>query len=91
MALPLPEDAGTWKHLLRFIDLLEDNDPTKLSWTKIGVAWSTLLSIFTGAVTAVQSIVGTVAHTEWTAFAAAIGLHAITKTAHEVKRYTETP
>lgn len=90
MAAQLPPTAGRALRVLRFVDVLEDDDPTKLSWTKIGVALSTVFTTITGAVATVQTVVGTVAHTEWATFAAAIGLHAVTKTAHEVKRYTES-
>lgn len=66
---------------LSFFDLLDDTDPTRLSWSKIGVASSTVLATVTGFATAVQQFVGSVAHTEWQSFAAAIGLHAVTHAA----------
>lgn len=89
MAVPIPPDAKRSMRVLRFIDVLEDMDPTKLSWTKIGVAWSTVLTVITGTTAAIQTALDSAAHTNWSILAAAVGLHGITKTAHEVKRYTE--
>ena len=89
MAEPLPQGVGRGLRILRFCDLLEDSDPSKLSWTKIGVACSTICTALTGFTAALQSSVADVAHTDWKAFGLAIGFHAVTKTAHEIKRRTE--
>lgn len=75
--------------VLSFLDLLDDTDQTRLSWTKLGVASSTLLATVTGFATAVQQMIGTVAHTEWQSFAAAIGLHAVTHAARAGVRITQ--
>lgn len=83
--LPLPK-----KHrVLSFLDLLDDTDQSRLSWTKLGVASSTLLTTVTGFTTAVQTAIGNVAHTEWQGFAAAIGLHAVTHAARAGVRITQ--
>lgn len=89
MALPLPEGSHLTMRALRFIDVLEDSDPTKLSWTKIGVAFTTLLNMMTAGTAAVREMVGDVAHTDFGLLGMAAGLHVVTKGAHEIKRYTE--
>lgn len=75
--------------VLSFCDLLDDSDPSRLSWSKIGVAVSTLMTAVTGFTTAVQGAVGNVAHTEWGAFASAIGLHAISHGARSMVRHQQ--
>lgn len=75
--------------VLSFCDLLDDADPNRLSWSKIGVALSTLMTAVTGFTTAVQGAVGNVAHTEWGAFASAIGLHAISHGARSMVRHQQ--
>lgn len=91
MTATSPQASSYLMRALRFWDLLEDSDATKLSWTKIGVALSTVLTTVTGAACAVQQVVNTVNHTDWSLFAATIGLHTVTKGAHEIKRWTEAP
>lgn len=91
MAAPLPPTAHRALHVLRFIDVLEDDDPTKLSWTKIGVAISTVFTTVTGFAAMIQSSTDSLAHANWTVFGYAIGLHTVAKGAHEIKRWTETP
>jgi len=86
----LPVPALKPKHpVLSFFDLLDDTNQSRLSWSKLGVASSTLLATVTGFGTAVQQFVGSVAHTEWGAFAGAIGLHAITHAARAGVRLTQ--
>ena len=89
MAEPLPPEASRILRALRFCDLLEDSDPTKLSWTKIGVAFTTALNILTTGTAALQQAVNNVDHTDWKLLGIAGVLHVVTKTAHEVKRRTE--
>jgi|GEM_PF-5456158 len=67
--------------ILSFCDLLDDTNPNRLSWSKLGVASSTILTTLTGFTTAIQTVIGNVAHTEWQSFAAAIGLHSVTHAA----------
>lgn len=74
---------------LRFIDVLEDTDPTKLSWTKIGVAFTTVLNIFTMGTATIQQMVGNIGHTDFGLLGSALGLHVAAKGFHEIKRYTE--
>lgn len=76
--------------VLSFFDLLDDTSQDRLSWSKLGVASSTVLATVTGFTTAVQSVVGDVAHTEWQGFAAAIGLHAVTHAARAGVRITQS-
>lgn len=87
--VPPQESAPKWLHRLFFIDLLEDAMPKKISWTKVGVMMSTVFTTVTGAAATIQSVIGTAAHTDWSLFASAIGLHTVTKGMHEMKRYTE--
>ena len=75
--------------ILSFFDLLDDTDQSRLSWSKLGVASSTVLATLTGFTTAVQTMIGNVAHTEWQGFAAAIGLHAVTHAARAGVRITQ--
>jgi len=89
MIASLPQGASRWLRALRFADLLEDADPTKLSWTKIGVAFTTVLNFFTMGTATVQQMVGNLGHTDWRLLGGAAGLHVVTKGAHEIKRYTE--
>ena len=85
----LAPGASLWMRVLHFIDLLEDEIPDKLSWTKIGVAFTTLLNMVTMGTAAVQTAVGNVGHTDWGLLGSAAGLHLVTKGAHEIKRKTE--
>ena len=89
MAVPLSPGSSRAMRVLRFLDVLEDDDPTKLSWTKIGVAFTTLLNILTLTTAALQQSIDNIGHTNWQLLLTAGGLHAVTKTAHEVKRRTE--
>jgi len=75
--------------ILSFCDLLDDTDQSRLSWSKLGVASSTVLTTVTGFTAAIQQISGNVAHTEWQAFGAAIGLHAVTHAARAGVRLTQ--
>ena len=75
--------------ILSFLDLLDDTNQSRISWSKLGVASSTILATITGFTTAVQSAIGNVAHTEWQGFAAAIGLHAVTHAARAGVRITQ--
>lgn len=75
--------------ILSFLDLLDDANQGRLSWSKLGVAISTLMTAVTGFTTAVQGAVGTVAHTEWGAFASAIGLHALSHGARSMVRHQQ--
>lgn len=78
------------KHrLLSFLDLLDDTNQSRLSWSKLGVASSTVLTTVTGFTAAIQQVVGDVAHTEWQAFVSAIGLHAVTHAARAGVRITQ--
>lgn len=85
----LPDNAPRKYQILRFWDVMEPSDPTKLSWTKIGVAFSTMFTIITSGATALQHFISTTAQTDWIWMASAIGLHTVTKGAHEMKRITE--
>jgi len=76
--------------VLYFLNLLGDTDPLCLSWTRVGLALSTVFTAVTGAATAVQQFIGTAAHTDWSLFAAAIGLHGLSHGAARLKRYQET-
>ena len=89
MAEKLPDGARWPMHVLRFVDILEDADPTKLSWTKIGVAFTTVLNMVTSGTAAIQAAVGNLGHTDLGLLGTALGLHVVTKGAHEIKRYTE--
>lgn len=75
--------------ILAFLDLLDDTNEARLSWSKLGVASSTLLATVTGFTTAIQQMIGNIAHTEWTAFASAIGLHMVTHAARAGVRMTQ--
>jgi hypothetical protein len=75
--------------VLSFLDLLDDTDQSRLSWSKIGVASSTVMATLTGFTAALQGAVGNVTNTEWGSFAAAIGLHAVTHAARAGVRYTQ--
>lgn len=86
----LPEGAHLCMRALHFIDILEDSDPSKLSWTKIGVAFTTILNVITMGTATVQQSVGNLGHTDWHLLFGAAGLHVVTKGAHEIKRYTES-
>lgn len=89
---PLPDGASLTMRALRFADLLEDNDPVgKLSWSKIGVAFTTFLNMVTTGTAALQAAVGNLAHVDWHVLAIAGGAHVVTRGAHEIKRYTEAP
>jgi hypothetical protein len=76
--------------VLSFFDLLDDTNPERLSWSKASVAVSTILAAVTGFATAVQGVIGDAAHTEWGAFASAIGLHAISHGARAVVRHQQS-
>ena len=91
MAAPLPPGACRLLRVLRFADVLEDDDPTKLSWTKVGVAATTIFSVFTGFFTMVQSALNTAAQTNWALLAAAVSLHGISHGARAFKRVTDNP
>lgn len=75
--------------VLYFLNLLGDTQPLCLSWTRVGLAVSTVFTIVTGAATAVQQFVEASAHTDWSLFAAAIGLHGLSHGAARFKRYQE--
>lgn len=75
--------------ILSFLDLLDDANQARLSWSKVGVAVSTVMTAVTGFTTAVQGAVGNVAHTEWGAFASAIGLHALSHGARSMVRHQQ--
>lgn len=75
--------------VLAFLDLLDDTNPARISWSKLGVASSTVLATVTGFTAAVQQGIGNVAHTDWQAFGAAIGLHAVTHAARAGVRITQ--
>ncbi len=92
MADITPPVAGSsiGHRILYFIDLLEDAAPDRMSWTKFGVMCSTICATITGFATAIQVAVGDIGHTDWQAFAGAIGFHTVTKGMHEIKRRTET-
>lgn len=75
---------------LHFMDVLEDCDPSKLSWTKVGVAFTTILNIVTMGSATVQQVVGNLGHTDWHLLVGAGCLHVATKGFHEIKRYTES-
>ena len=90
MVTALPQGASLWLRVLHFADLLEDITPDKLSWTKIGVAFTTILNMVTMGTAAVQAAVGNLGHTDWGLLGSAAGLHVVTKGAHEIKRYTES-
>ena len=76
---------------LYFLNVLGDTEPLCLGWTKVGLALSTAFTGVTGAVATVQSMVGSVAHTEWGLFASAIGLHGLSHGIARFKRYQEPP
>lgn len=75
--------------MLYFLNLLGDTTPLCLDWTKIGLAMSTAFAAITGVVATVQQVVGSVAHTDWTLFAAAIGLHGVSHGAARVRSALE--
>lgn len=89
MAAPLLPGASRATRALRFCDLLEDNDPTKLSWTKIGLAVSTICTAATTAFATIESISGHLHGTDWAALSGSLIFHGLTSTKHELKRRAE--
>lgn len=98
MVAPAPLPGGySWPwHVLRFIDWLEDADPTKLAWTKINVSISSLCTGFTTVFTTIQTVLVTVGHTDWHVIAGgsvgtalSVAWHKIASDKHEAKRSTE--
>lgn len=76
--------------VLYFLNVLGDTQPMCLDWTKVGLALSTVLTAITGAVSAVQATVNGIAHTEWSLFASAVGLHGISHGIARFKRHQES-